>query len=1153
MSPIVFTSNRVTALYDKLADILFGVGGSPFTRRIVVVPSPAFHHWLNWRLADDKDVGIAMGVEFVYLTNIVTDVISRSFTHDIAGDGKRVPTSFELSFYIETYVRSLFDKNYDAVWRPLFEHLSLETDHGLVIWSPRSEKRLRKICDTLTDLFFHYSLYGRRCIEAWTTQGAPWQQLLWQHLFGEGGVYGVPFQDMLVDHTPRHGCEDIQMHIFVPGYISRMQHEFFCSLAKSVPVYYYMLSPCMMFWSDIYSDREMRWVRNLYQKKEVAEAEQRTLEEILRDRNPLLANFGRMGRELFSTFLDSDIIERDVYYLPEACRNHPRYEEVCGEEIIYEKSPEILTLLHAVQSDIHLMRSYHHEEPLDIEEYDMTLQMHAVPSKLREVQTAYDAVMRIFHDNSDSEDPILPSDIFVLAPHIEEYEHLIHMVFGGEGSVLPYHIPDAPLMGSHTLVASFLSLLALPQGRWDAPTLCALFEDKYFQARHTFSYEEIQNIRHWIHATGIRWGHDHSHRDEMLLRDACFRGFSEKTERATWEEGMRQVILGLVAATTKDEEETFATSALESMDFTAAETAGRFLFLLRSMREDCAPLIDGTTMTLKAWGEYLQDLLEAYFAIPKNDDAAEWDVIVNALTLLTKAPLVTEEYSFLSVYQRFFSMLRGARKTSGESMARSVVTCASYHYARALPARVIVLMGMNDGVFPRRNTSSVLNMITGDSTADYSPTSVDEDRYLFLETLLSAEDYCIITYQDVEDMNTDKGLPSLLVRELVHYLDTAYRVAGKPASESCVIRHPFLEFDAQYFSAKTSALQSYSIPRYNAAAAYYGKENLKAHALIPELFTSQPVAIVPPKESPQEIAIDVRHIAQALKNPFKVYCNTALGVYLEGDYDVLKRDEDFTLETLDRLLLQRESFFYDMSCEALEHKLPFGVFKEAAWQRVEEEKRCWQEHCQAFGVMPQDIMTVEMQRGCSQPYHVGERAWIAPALEMKYDDTTTVYITGTLFDVTEKGLITFGKSSLADAVKAWPHYLVFSALMKKVDMPFGDDLLFMKDGAKKEPFFDDPEPLLRAVIRYYLLCQENMSPLIPDVLDSMVGGDTVKAQNTLMNYIQGVGKWNSYATWIMDEEETVAKEAVTAWFDEGKGVFEEIAAGWFPRKKGGRR
>ena len=63
----VFLSNRLEILYQQLKQSLFGTSTQPLMRRLVMVYGPAMKNWLSLRMAQDPDLNVAMGMEFIYL------------------------------------------------------------------------------------------------------------------------------------------------------------------------------------------------------------------------------------------------------------------------------------------------------------------------------------------------------------------------------------------------------------------------------------------------------------------------------------------------------------------------------------------------------------------------------------------------------------------------------------------------------------------------------------------------------------------------------------------------------------------------------------------------------------------------------------------------------------------------------------------------------------------------------------------------------------------------------------------------------------------------------------------------------------------------------------------------------------------------------
>ena len=178
------------------------------------------------------------------------------------------------------------------------------------------EKRLISLSQHLARLFQDYGRFAPQMVARWEIPAfAGWQPRLWRKLFeGEMG-WTYPARALLRDGIPHH---PFTVHFFSISFITASEFAFLNRLSKHVSVHYYLLSPCAVFWSDIRSDRESAYLQTYWQKKLGTFSPQVIqLEELLRDRNPLLANFGRMGREMAYQIEESIAITHAHYVLPE--------------------------------------------------------------------------------------------------------------------------------------------------------------------------------------------------------------------------------------------------------------------------------------------------------------------------------------------------------------------------------------------------------------------------------------------------------------------------------------------------------------------------------------------------------------------------------------------------------------------------------------------------------------------------------------------------------------------------------------------------------------------------------------------------------------------------------------------------------------------
>jgi exodeoxyribonuclease V gamma subunit len=113
---------------------------------------------------------------------------------------------------------------------------------------------------------------------------------------------------------------------------------------------------------------------------------------------------------------------------------------------------------------------------------------------------------------------------------------------------------------------------------------------------------------------------------------------------------------------------------------------------------------------------------------------------------------------------------------------------------RSVPHRVICLLGLDDGVFPRAVRED------GDDLLNREPACGErdlrsEDRQLMLDAIVAATEKLIITFSGADERTGAQRPPAVPLGELLDALDDTATVAGGPASEAVVIRHPLQPFD----------------------------------------------------------------------------------------------------------------------------------------------------------------------------------------------------------------------------------------------------------------------------------------------------------------------------------------------------------------------
>jgi len=1132
-------SNRIENLYQELKGRLFSKAPhSAFQKRLIIVPSPAMRHWLMRRMANDKEIGIAAGVTIMHLESAAKELIA---THAVnPSHFPKQRSEMEVSLAIEAEIRSvlqsipLFSPEEKKLWSPLIRYL--RPPNRKLSTKIKENRRILALSHKLAGLFLTYGNFAAEMLCKWAQEesSAHWQSELWKRCVNENFPKKMEWKS-----------KNTAVHIFGLSFISHQNHLLFLHLASAVPVFYYVLSPCQIFWSEILSDRECVNLIKFWQHRGVKEAESNALEELLYDRNPLLANWGRVGREMTLQLENSSIQTAESYAQPQNFQNHPIYRQFLSDDVLFCGKKERLNLLDYVQADIMLMRNPQQDEKISIGHRDQSIQVHCSASPMREVQTLYDTLMGILAAHKNDIEPILPEDMVVMAPDIMFYEPYVRMVFSEDEDGLDFQIMDLNVLPHHSLTKGFVKLLSLAKSRWDVATIFELFENPQFQGKHGFKPEDIAKIKRWIKDADIRWGVDPSHRREILNRELGDDCSIDESPAGTWRHGIDRLLLGMVMRLS----DRFPSdlSPLNTIGTTQARLFGNFMQLMRGLKEDLKPFFDGATFALSTWSLYLKALLESYFDLSTQEEADQ-EERQNLLKILENlscnSKFEDKAFTFDTILFHLLNAIENQNLCYKESHLHAVRFCSMLPM-RAVPAKVIVLLGMSEDNYPRSDDIDSLNLMTRPS-CDYCPSRAEFDRYFFLETFLSAREYFICSYTSTATSD-GKELPvSLLVSELLNYLDTGYSICGQMPSEVILTRFPCASYDKMLFQGE-SGLQSYSQASYLAAKAFYKKETQgEQHRFIPNFMRKATRPQIPKQ------AIDLKSLLQLSRNPVEMFLKHKYGIYLPKKEDREKKNEErFELSGIEKAVLKKKLLKGEAIIASADKEgiLPIGPFRNYYLDALSAETAEIKRNLADLGI--HTIQSLEMSEACSTAVADDKGNWRLPPLKCRCYDSE-IKIVGYIPEVTDAGMLVFCKADKKEVLKFWPQYLVYLCVLQHNHIPFQDSVIFAKEGKIKKSFLTDPFSCLEKYLRYYFDSLNNISPLIPEWVPDLIDADTNRFEKVIQTTLATRNKhfYNDDLRWIVQGSNYPdPKVIVSNWEEIARELFGELFENWYGTRR----
>ncbi|MDD2898036.1 MAG: exodeoxyribonuclease V subunit gamma [Desulfuromonadaceae bacterium] len=833
----IYTSNRMEQLVEALAVVLAEPLDSPFTPEVIVVQSKGMQRWLAMELA--KKFGIWANCTYPFPNKIVWDLFCKTLPN--------IPDVSLFSPEILTWkiMALLPECIHQKEFAPLKHYLGGE-NAGL---------KLFQLAEKIADCFDQYTLFRPDMLLEWEQgRGGEWQGILWREVAatGNGQHRGKLKEEYCRQMTNgiRNFAVPERIAVFGISYLPHYHLETLKATAAAIDVNLFLLSPTREYWADILPEREMIRL--------APEARAFRIEG-----NPLLASLGKLGRDF------SDMVV-------EMTETDAAQEDLSGD-------PGCSSLLSAVQSDIlNLLGGDAGQDRRQIDADDRSIQIHSCHSPLREIEILHDNLLSLLEYSDD----LAPRDIVVMTPDIETYAPYIATVFeGGEDLCrkIPYSIADRNITCNGDIAMVVLKLLGLPGSRCSVPQLLDILEMKPVRACFDLDEHDLEIIRGWLEATRVRWGIDE--RD----RERC--GLPAYRENS-WRAGLDRLLLGY-AMPTEGGHLLNGILPFDEMEGSDTQTLGKLCEFVTRI-STCSEML-ARSRTLGEWRDEFRLLLGS-FIVADEDSAHEFTAVSGVVEQLGE---LGEAAGFRGVIEldviRSWVSTRLAREEKGVGFMTGGVTFCAMLPMRSIPFRVVALIGMSDGAFPRQSRPPGFDLISrhprrGDRSLR------DEDRYLFLEAILSARECFYISYIGQSIKDNSEIPPSVLVSELIDAVDKGFTAGdGRAAASRLVVQHRLQAFSSDYFNGR-SMLFSYSSE--NCAALRERGGGLRE----PVEFISRPIA--PPSEEWRDVSL--AKLLQFFDNPTRFLLENRLGIRLEDTALPLEEREPFTVDGLDVYALKQE-------------------------------------------------------------------------------------------------------------------------------------------------------------------------------------------------------------------------------------------------------
>ncbi len=831
-----------TGLANALAGVLATPPEDAFAVELVAVPAKGVERWLTQRLAHVLGTGAAP----VDGTGTAPDGVCANIDFPSAAavlDQALEAASEQIGKSVNAWVPDrarwplveVIDGSLGEPWcAPLAQHLrpsGTTEDTG----------RRLAVATRLARLFDDYGNARPAMLTAWA-QGRDefgdgrrlhddllWQAELWRRLRDR---LGVPAPAELIDAAcerlrdqPEISALPGRISLFGASRLSPARVRVLTALAEHRDVHLWLHHPSPALWgvTRVLNPDDLALRRDDDPTR-------------ARVRNPLLASMSRDLLELQQTLI----------------RHSP------GAANLEHPAPDLpATLLGRLKQDLREGEVKDVAERPVLHPADASVQVHACYGRVRQVEVLREVIVGLLAD-----DPTLePRDILVMCPDVDSFAPLVASAFalgddphGHPAARLRVKVADRSPRQTNALFDVLGLLLELGTARITAPQVLDLAGREAVRRRFGFDDDDLARLRDWLVGAGIRWGLDETHRQTWQL---------SSIRQGTWRAGLDRLLLGV--AIEGDTGQLGGVIGMDDVDSADIDLAGRLAELVDRLQE-AQRLMSGRHPV----AHWLTGLEAAVLGLGGTDRNTSWQVnqLRSELWDVAEAAAGNEALCSLADVRTVLADLLAGRPTRSSFRTGTLTVCTLVPM-RSVPHRVVCLLGLDDGSFPRRADPDGDDVLARDPWVGERDHR-SEDRQLFLDAIGAAQERLVVTYSGADDRTGAPIPPAVPLGELLDAVDRTAWVDSGRVRDRITVRHPLQPFDPRNFTDGALGRPGpFSFDR----PALDGARALTHDRVPPSPFLP---GILPPAPHPQDIELADLH--RLLQHPARGFLRQRLQV-----------------------------------------------------------------------------------------------------------------------------------------------------------------------------------------------------------------------------------------------------------------------------------
>ncbi|VFP83225.1 exodeoxyribonuclease V subunit gamma [Candidatus Erwinia haradaeae] len=894
---------------------------NPLCPEVVLVKGSNIVPWLKISLAEE--FGIAANIDFPSPENFIWDIVHGVF-----------PLSPKKSLFSKSSMR----------WKMRAILPSLLQDECFVMLrhyliDDIEDHKLFQLTSCVAILFKEYMVNHPE----WLHQ---WGRLERVEELGDAQTWQAPLWVALVAHIrrleePRRGSIDFFLNflfifknfitrppglpdrVFIFG-LSTLPISYVEAIGMHTDVHIFFTNPCRYYWGDIPDNTCLTQLKNHHRnhyKDGHSIPQFRNIEHVFSAfntvgewhlSNPLLSAWGQSERENLFLFVQCATKEICAFVNTEPCN----LLQTLQYDILELKDHSMLYL-----KDNHKTHSYG-KRIITLDDHSVAI--HVCYSLYHEVEVLYDQLLVMMQA-----DPALTvRDIVVMAADINIYRPFIQAIFSSSVSdrSLPFYIADEKFIEGNSFIKIFHVLLRLPDSQYSAEEVLSLLEYPAVSDCFGINQEDFLLLRRWVSDSGIRWGLDDQNACDSEL---------PITAQNTWKFGLHRMLLGYAIDSAAGEWNGIL--PFDESSGLNAELVGKlaeFLICLKKWRTRLS-----TPLNLSGWLPICRQILDDF--VSKNADNEtelvliedQWNKVINH-----GIQALYHEIIPLSRLRDELNLYIDEQSISHPYLPGFINFCTLIPMI-CVPFKVVYLLGMNEGVYPRTMLPFSVDLMHNKSLTAHTQKSnnrcLNSEKYIFLDALNSANEKFYISYVNISIHDNTECYPSLLVSELMEYISYSFILAqdlDKDTASSAIA----ITNHIQHVHRRIPLSKNHLIHPIKSCEVFTLWPPTSKHSNA--LYSSLGHVVL----QDEETSLNVDTLINFWRHPVRYFFQSRLGIFFERDDSVLSDIEPFVVDSIARyqmdsqllkaIMNQTDPWLLYTAFKAA-GMLPYGVWGKLFWEQ----------------------------------------------------------------------------------------------------------------------------------------------------------------------------------------------------------------------------